>query len=927
MVLIETSIDLDSGKVMVASRTRGGDGAWSRRASAKLRNWRGPQPELDEWQPKIEPPAHIGKERFYRALRTDGHDFGPAFRGVQSVWHEQGEVLGLVAPPPEAGIRDGYLFHPAVLDACFHVIRGFKSISSEDSDAVLALPFAVGRVLFFRAPGEALLSRATATIETPTEIVADISILNDAGDVVALIQGLRCHRVQRMRKQDAALSSLYQEEWIKLPDLDTAKSALRERCAGKKWLLLADRGGVAEAIASQIRFHGGEASLFYAGAEFKRVGDWAFEVSANVPGLQCALEQAGYVDEIVHLWLLDHTKEPGARQIEASRELGVETPIFLVQALARLGLRPRVSITTAGSVLLKDDAPPDQFTLAQAAIIGAARSIRNEHPDLGFRMLDLGAADVSTLPSAESLLNEIICEAGETEIALRGLERFGCRLVRKDLNSFAFSRKPWSPATHMPPFQLTMKAPGQIDHLTLRERPLPPLGHDDVLIEVRAAGLNFRDVMAATGLLPAEAEDEPAWQNLGLECSGIVCGVGEGIDPHLMGRRVAAVTRGSLASHVRAAASLVFEIPDTLSFAEAAAVPTVYMTAHYALKTLGRMQRDDQVLIHAAAGGVGLAAVAIAQQTGAKIFATAGSPEKREYLRRRGVDHVFDSRSLSFADELMKINRGRGVDLVLNSLPGPFLHKSLSVLAPGGRFLEIGKRDIYADTLVGLRGFRENIAFFAIDLARLSVADPGRIRLEFESVLGGLADGELALLPIVEFGLGEVVDAFRHMARGKHIGKIVISHDQGADVERNGLAIPTIRADATYLITGGLGGLGLATARWLADRGARSLALIGRSGPSGGVLEAIAELRSSGVEVSVFAADVRDRDQLADCFAQIEATARPLRGIFHAAGVIDDGLTVDLDGDHIQRVFDPKVIGAWHLHELSANIPLDFFVC
>jgi acyl transferase domain-containing protein len=134
---------------VVASRTRGGDGAWTRRASARLRNWRGPQPGLDGWQPKIEPPAHIGKERFYRALRTDGHDFGPAFRGIQSVWHEQGEVLGLVAPPPEAGIRDGYLFHPAVLDACFHVIRGFKSIISEDSDAVLALPFAVGRVVFF----------------------------------------------------------------------------------------------------------------------------------------------------------------------------------------------------------------------------------------------------------------------------------------------------------------------------------------------------------------------------------------------------------------------------------------------------------------------------------------------------------------------------------------------------------------------------------------------------------------------------------------------------------------------------------------------------------------------------------------------------------------------------------------------------------
>ncbi len=272
----------------------------------------------------------------------------------------------------------------------------------------------------------------------------------------------------------------------------------------------------------------------------------------------------------------------------------------------------------------------------------------------------------------------------------------------------------------------------------------------------------------------------------------------------MIGQRVGAVTPGCLASHVTVSAERIFPIPRRLPFASAAAVPVAFATAHYGLVTLARLKPGERVLIHSAAGGVGLAAVSIAQAVGAEIFATAGSQEKRLHLYRRGIEHVFDSRSLAFADSVLWKTGGRGVDVVLNSLSGPFLEKSLSVLAPSGRFLEIGKRDIYADTPLGLRAMRNNAAFHAIDLAKLAHGQPKLLRAEIDAVLGKLARGQLQLMPVTIFPASKVAEAFRRMSETRHIGKVVVSFDdkEASVYEQGGARLP-IASDATYLVTGG----------------------------------------------------------------------------------------------------------------------------
>jgi thioesterase domain-containing protein/acyl carrier protein len=354
----------------------------------------------------------------------------------------------------------------------------------------------------------------------------------------------------------------------------------------------------------------------------------------------------------------------------------------------------------------------------------------------------------------------------------------------------------------------------------------------------------------------------------------------------------------------------------------------VFLTAWYALHHLGQIARGERVLVQAATGGVGLAAVQIARLAGAEIFATAGSAEKRDFLRALGITHVMDSRSLSFADEVLAATGGRGVDLVLNSLAGEAITKGLSVLAPHGRFLEIGKRDVYQDTRIGLRPFRRSLAMFAIDLPQVMRDHPLLTRTLIAEILERFAARKLRPLPHRAFSVSDAAGAFRLMAKAQHVGKIVVSMDDDRVRSRAARgAVPRFRSDGSYLISGGLGGFGLATAQWMADHGARCLVLAGRTGASTpAARSAVVALRRRGVRVVVAKTDVVNAEQVAHLFRRIATSLPPLRGVVHAAMVLDDGVLAQLDAERLHRVMAPKVHGAWNLHKESRDLALDFFV-
>jgi NADPH:quinone reductase-like Zn-dependent oxidoreductase/NADP-dependent 3-hydroxy acid dehydrogenase YdfG len=567
---------------------------------------------------------------------------------------------------------------------------------------------------------------------------------------------------------------------------------------------------------------------------------------------------------------------------------------------------PRLWLITDGAAAVGDCLLP--LSLAQAPIWGLGRVIAVEHPELACTRIDLDPQDHRR--ATQQLIEELCAWQGDDQVAYRAGERCVARLRHLrhgDADALDIPRDQ--------PYRLEITARGQLDHVALRPMTRQQPAPGQVEIQVRATGLNFRDVLNVLDLYPGDPGP------LGGECAGEVVAVGAGVERFKPGDQVVALAPASFASYAVTLDDFVALKPEHLSFDEAATIPICFVTAHYALRRLGHMQRGERVLIHAASGGVGLAAIQIAKQVGAEIFATAGSPRKREYLKSLGIEHVFDSRSLDFKDQITAATSGQGVDLVVNSLTGETIAASLSLLRQGGRFLELGKTDLWDQPRVDQ--FRPGLTFHAIALDRMMAEQPKLVEQLMGEVLPQFVQRQLEPLPLRTFGMRRVVDALRHMARAEHIGKVVI---QAAAESDPGKQAFSLRADGTYLVSGGLGGLGLKLARWLVDRGARHLILLGRSGVSDEARPHLESLEQAGVRIAVRKCDVADRAALAAVLCETAGEMPPLRGVFHLAGVLDDGVLRDQTRERFDRVMAAKMLGAWNLHALTQDRPLEQFV-
>jgi polyketide synthase 12/epothilone polyketide synthase D len=596
----------------------------------------------------------------------------------------------------------------------------------------------------------------------------------------------------------------------------------------------------------------------------------------------------------------------------------------LVQALAatdRLAV-DHVWLVTHAAQPLENRA--GALRIAQSPLWGFGRVAINEYHNLRCRLVDLATCSGEEIAS----LAEELRTATETEdeIALHGELRYVRRLVPVSLGSVqGMGRQAGEPAKR---FQMEVARPGILDSLRACSVARTPPGPSEVEIEVAATGLNFMDLMLAMGMLPPDAAaDGSAGRLLGLECAGRVVAVGDEVADFAVGDEVVVARSCTLTSHLTVDAQYVAPKPRHLGFEQAATLPLAFLTAFYSLHTLGQMRRGERVLIHSATGGVGLAAVQLALQAGAVVFATAGSPEKRELLTALGVPHVMDSRSLAFADEVLRLTQGEGVDLVLNSLSGEAIDKSLSILRPYGRFVEIGKTDIFKNRKIGMRSLRRNISVFVADLLGALGARPDLARPMLKEVIGRVECKSLRPLPHRVFPVARTADAFRYMAQAKHVGKLIIAmqDSEGLQLDHAARSVE-LDAQAGYLITGGLGGLGLAVADRLARHGARHLALVGRSAPSASAQAAVEDLRARGVEVGIFAADVTDREQVRQVIAAVQRRMGPLKGVMHAAMVLDDAPIERLTEERMWKAMAPKIMGAWNLHTLTLDMPLDFFV-
>ncbi len=831
-------------------------------------------------------PRQVAPAEFYRSLTRIGLDLGPHFRWLEEVRGGEGEALGRLRSPGEDDTAVA-LLPPGLLDGCFQLVA---AALPPDGMRGAYVPLGVDRLRFDALSPDAGALWCHAVLR-PGEgagetIAADVRLFEVSGRPVASVEGLRLKRVEpgalvrggTGRPEDW----LYELRWERVspPSVPSGGDGLGT------WLILADRAGTGEALADALRSRGARCVV-----EPPRDG---LDEPGAEPDLDRLLAGAGGpLRGVVHLWGLD-ASDGESWDVAQRRVCG--SALSLIQGLVRRGGDlPVVWLVTRGA----QGVGGEVVSPAQATVWGLARTAAREHPELRCACVDLdpeaGPRDV------DALLPEVCAPDGEDQIAWRGGARYAARLARADLAGVGEQ-----------PVRLEQAAPGVLDSLALRPMTRRPPEPGEVEVRVRAAGLNFRDVLGALGMYPGDAGPP------GGECAGTVVAVGEGVEGLAPGQDVVALAPGSLSSFVTVRAELVAPKPANLTFEEAASVPVAFLTARMALEGLAGLREGERVLVHAASGGVGLAAVQLARRAGAEVFATAGSPAKRAFLQARGIEHVFDSRSLAFADEVRAATGGEGVHVVLNSLAGEFIRKGLEVLAAGGRFVEIGKTDVWEPERV--REVRDDVAYHVFALDRMTREEPARVGVELRRLLDVLsqdAAGTLMPLPRQVFPLHDAGRAFRFMAQARHTGKIVIAVGEPS---------PTVSADGTYLITGGLGALGMHVARWLVGQGARHLMLVGRRGASPEAALVIRELEGAGARVLVARADVTEHDELGKVLAELRDSWPPLRGVVHAAGVLDDGVLVEQSWQRFERVLAPKVAGAWNLHQLTRDTPLDFFV-
>ncbi len=559
-----------------------------------------------------------------------------------------------------------------------------------------------------------------------------------------------------------------------------------------------------------------------------------------------------------------------------------------------------------------------------SALWGAIRSIALELMGEG-ATLDLRLVDIHDPSDLETLARLDECDLRERELAIREQRLWAPRIVS------IRDRFPSVPAGEHPAYRLRLDNPGQVSGLQMKTCELPAPGPSEVEIEVAAAALNFRDIMVTLGLLPALAyERSGLGHEVGIEASGVVRRVGSGVVRLSLGDEVAFIKGGCIANRLVVDQYKVFRKPAGISLEDAAASLSVYVTAYYSLIHLARLREGQRVLIHSAMGGVGQAAIALARHVGADIYATAGSESKRDQLLEMGALGVFDSHSHDWYDDLMEATGGEGVDVVLNSLAGRHIALCLEALRPSGWHCEIGKVDIYADNALSLRVFRKNLRFAAIDVDRLLLDDPFLSRELSQACLDLLDRGAVPPLPLTAFPYADYDKALRLMTKGQHQGKLVLTAPP--DSREPGFPIadfrPFLDPEATYLVTGGLGGFGLRLLPYLVAAGARHLTLLDRDPERRRTEEWVR--RSSALwklsepcELDIVSGDAGNEEDVRRCVAGMK---RPLKGVFHLAGTLEDRILIDVTPESLDTVFAPKARGALNLHHATADCPLDHFV-
>lgn len=840
--------------------------------------------------------------------------FGPAFRWLAAAWRTPAhphagadEVLVKLCRPPAVASLAGYHFHPGLLDGCFQA----TSLTRRQADAeAIYLPFALASLQLYAAvQGD----HWWCHVQPIGAAKWHLRLFDQWGQLVAELHEFEMRAVTASQLHAPPLRTdwLYALEWRATPT--TPQERLTECWLPAQWLIVGPESTTRAALVAALR------------ADQQTVTTLATTVAAkDIAAVRHFIANLAHDHQTLGVIFLGElpTEEGGEPALAPAQAHTFSVGLLqLIQACLACTLDAHLWLVTWGSQAVRGVMTPltahGTAAAAAAALWGLGRTLSQEQPHLSPVCIDLDP-HLGIEQQLDLLRQELMGGPLDTPPANQIAFRQGVRYVAH-LTQWQ-APAPLDPAL---PQRLQLRGYGSVDELHFAPLTRQPPARGEIEIEVKAAALNFRDLLNTLGMLQSYYAtvlgiSKAEAVGLGFECAGVVTAVGAGVTALGVGDRVMGLSAsgGALGSYLTLPASQVMRIPDHIDDSEAATIPLAFLTAWYGLVELAKLQADEWVLIHAAAGGVGQAAVQIAQLCGAKVIATA-SPGKWECLHQQGVRHVFNSRTLAFREEILHLTAGKGVDVVLNSLNSDFIPYSFDTLRQAGRFVEIGKLGIWSNEQVAQ--VRPDVTYYPYDLGERFAQDPTLQSRIWQTLAEQLQAQTLRPLPKTSFPAHAVVAAFRTMQQATHIGKIVIDFTPKRPL--------LLQPEATYLITGGLGALGLQIAQQFVAEGAKHLVLTGRQGVTNPAqAAALATLRDAGAAVHIMPADIADAESVRTLLADCHAIA-PLRGIVHAAGVLDDGVWQEQSPARFATALRPKVDGLWHLHTLTQAVALDFFAC
>ncbi|MET3879350.1 type I polyketide synthase [Chitinophaga sp. OAE865] len=817
----------------------------------------------------------------YQYFASIGLNYKEHFQTISSYsFFNNNEVFAVLQYTGEPTGRQS-IVHPAILDGAFQSIL---LLLANTYPGKAYLPVKIDAIRVFKALPPLVYCTGEITRQNANSFSGNLQLLDDSGNVLVDLQGLFCKKVAISNELDPL------QNWIYKYTFSPYRFAYNHDYAHTPLLATGDRS-----TFDKLSLQSALPIQFIPIDELVEIKDKDFQLLYIA-----ATDGNGITDTLTDCHRLIALLQSPVKRKQLQRLL----------LLIEYGLADEINPVV------------EKINPHHTALVGFARTVTTEMPHIQLKTIDLQH------PPTDSDLRTLVQSSfEEEELIYTASGWYQGALVRDDIS---FPQRAQTPVKRRDnrAYRLDILQKGKMESLAFRNIEIDAPGANEVQVAVAASSINFKDVMKAMGMLnEAALEDTFFGTEFGLEGAGVVTQVHPSVEQLQVGDRVYFIGNG-LRTHININQQYVFKLPDDISFEEAACF-FVYYTAWTALIEMGHLQKDERILIHAAAGGVGLSACNIALARGAKVFATAGTSEKRALLKSMGIAHVYDSRSLNFYDEILRDTNGEGVDMVLNSLSGAALHKSLRLIRTLGRFIEIGKQDITTNSRLSLLPFNQSIQFIALDLDKILPVSPQIARRFFLNFLRDYTRKLLPTLPYEVLDGAKCREAFKKLASGNHYGKVVVDFNNH-DLE----TVPEVgeklrfNENESVLITGGCSGFGLRTALWMAEQGVKHLILGSRSGRIPDEEKHIREkIESYNCSVYPVQLDVTESASVKKALQCSLDKGLKLTGIIHAAAVLEDCLIESITPAVFDKVFLPKALGAWHLHEQTQGCSLKFFVC